>query len=76
MYNLLVSQKLLIRMIRHGALFLSMIFLFAWVAWSRSDDQGGYWRRFAMVTTNALFFFGYAYITVYLLIPKLLVHKR
>jgi LytS/YehU family sensor histidine kinase len=29
-----------------------------------------------MVTTNAVFFFGYAYITVYLLIPRLLVRRR
>ena len=76
MYDLLVSQKLLIRVIRHVTLFLAMVFLFSWVAWSRSGDQSSFWRGFAMVTTNAVFFFGYAYITVYLLIPKLLVRKR
>lgn len=75
MYNLLVSQKLLIRVIRHVALILGTVFLFTWVAWSRGGDQSSYWLVFAMVTTNALFFFGYAYITVYLLIPKLLVRR-
>ena len=76
MYKLLVSQKLLIRVIRHFALFMGMIFLFTWVAWSRSNDQVSFWRGLAMVALNALFFFGYAYITVYLLIPKLLVRRR
>jgi sensor histidine kinase YesM len=76
MYKLLVSQKLLIRVVRHVALFLGMVFLFTWVAWSRSDDQGSFWRGFAMVSANAVFFFGYAYITVYLLIPQLLVRRR
>lgn len=76
MYKLLVSQKLLNRVVRHVTLFLGMVFLFTWVAWSRSSDQGSFWRELAMVSTNALFFFGYAYITVYLLIPKLLVQKR
>lgn len=76
MYSLLLSQKLLIRVIRHVILFLGMVFLFTWVAWSRSADQGSFWRGLAMVSTNALFFFGYAYITVYLLIPKLLVQRK
>ncbi len=53
-----------------------MVFLFSWVTWSRSADQGSFWKGLAMVTTNALFFFAYAYITVYLLIPKLLVRKQ
>ncbi len=76
MYRLLVSQKWVIRVFRHVFLFLTMIFLFSWVAWSRSEDQGGFWKVFAMVTTNAVFFFGYAYLTVYILIPRLLVVRR
>ena len=76
MYKLLLSQKLLIRVIRHVVLFLSMVFLFTWVAWSRSADHGSFWRGLSMVSTNALFFFAYAYITVYLLIPKLLAQRK
>jgi two-component system LytT family sensor kinase len=76
MYKLLVSQKLWIRILRHFALFLVMIFLFSWVAWSRGNDQSVFWQELVMVTTNAIFFFGYAYITVYLLIPVLLIRKR
>ncbi|MCK4879470.1 MAG: histidine kinase [Bacteroidales bacterium] len=76
MYNLLISQKLIIRIFRHLVLFLTMVFLFAWVAYSRTGEPGSFWRGYAMVFTNAIFFFGYAYITVYLLIPHLLLKRR
>ena len=76
MYNLLLSQKLIVRIFRHLVLFLTMVFLFAWVAQSRSGEAGGFWKEYIMVFTNALFFFGYAYITVYLLIPALLLKRR
>ena len=76
MYSLLLSQKLTSRIFRHLFLFLSMVFLFAWVAYSRSGEPGSFWRGYAMVFTNAIVFFGYAYITVYLLIPQLLLKRR
>lgn len=76
MYNLLLSQRLSIRIIRHLFLFFSMVLLFAWVAYSRSGKNAYFWNGFLMVFTNALFFFGYAYITVYLLIPKMLLKRR
>lgn len=75
MYSLLVSQKLSSRIIRHLSLFLGMVLLFAWVAYSRSEEPRSFWKGYAMVFTNAVFFFGYAYLTVYLLIPKLLLKK-
>jgi LytS/YehU family sensor histidine kinase len=53
-----------------------MVLLFAWVTYSRSGEKSGFWNGFLMVFTNALFFFGYAYLTVYLLIPKLLLKRR
>ncbi|MCD4710916.1 MAG: hypothetical protein K8R52_08725, partial [Bacteroidales bacterium] len=63
MYNLLLSQKIIIRIFRHLVLFLTMVLLFAWVAYSRTGEPGSFWRGYAMVFTNAIFFFGYAYIT-------------
>jgi LytS/YehU family sensor histidine kinase len=53
-----------------------MVLLFAWVAYSRSGKNANFWNGFLMVFTNALFFFGYAYITVYLLIPKMLLKRH
>jgi len=76
MYNLLLSQKMIIRVFRHLFLFLTMVSLFAWVAYSRSGESESFWRGYAMVFTNAIFFFGYAYISVYLLIPQLLLKRR
>jgi two-component system, LytTR family, sensor kinase len=76
MYKLLLSQKLSIRIFRHAFLFLSMIALFAWVAHSRVEEPKVFWRVFAIVFTNAFFFFGYAYVTVYLLIPQFLLRRK
>ncbi|MCK4991248.1 MAG: hypothetical protein KAS29_12205, partial [Bacteroidales bacterium] len=73
MYNLMLSQKLSSRIFRHLVLFFTMVLLFAWVAYSRSGEPGSFWKGYLMVFTNALFFFGYAYISVYLLIPKFLL---
>jgi two-component system LytT family sensor kinase len=75
MLDLLISQKIHYRIIRHILLFLSMVLLFSWVA---SSQTGGhdFLGSLLMVFINALFFFGYAYLTVYLLIPKLLVRRR
>jgi len=61
---------------RHLALFSGMVFLFSWVAWSRGESRESFLRELCMVATNALFFFGYAYLTVYLLIPLLLVRRK
>jgi len=76
MYQLFLSQKVSIRILRHLLLFLTMILLFAWVAYSRTNEPGSFLRGFAMVFTNAIFFFAYAYITVYLLIPLLLLKRK
>jgi LytS/YehU family sensor histidine kinase len=53
-----------------------MVILFSWVAYIRSEGATGFLRGFVMVFTNAIFFFGYAYITVYLLIPQLLLKRK
>ena len=76
MYTLLISQKFIYRFLRHLLLFVSMVMLFSWVADSRTRTATGYFQVIPMVTLNALFFFGYAYLTVYMLIPALLVKKR
>lgn len=76
MYKLLISQKLSYRIVRHVVLFLAMVLLFSWVANSRSEVYGNFFNGFTMVFINALFFFGYAYLTVYLFIPHFLVKRR
>ena len=53
-----------------------MVVLFSWVTFSRSEGAESYAHSFLAVFINALFFFGYAYLTVYLLIPLLLLRKQ
>ena len=53
-----------------------MVFLFSWVAATRPGNTDGFLRTSGMVLTNAVFFFGYAYLTVYLLIPRMLFKRR
>jgi len=53
-----------------------MVLLFSWVAHSQMGEEGDFFMGFIMVFVNALFFFGYAYLTVYLLIPYLLVRQK
>lgn len=76
MYKLLLSRKWTIRIFRHLSLFFGMVILFSWVAYSRSGEPNTFWQGFLMVFINAIFFFGYAYISVYLLIPRLLLKRR
>ena len=76
MFGILTNQKLIYRVVRHVILFLTMVLLFSWMTSSRSVDEGHFLSGFISVLINALFFFGYAYLTVYLLIPYLLVKKR
>ncbi len=50
--------------------------LFTFVSISDSSNTQGFLASFGMVTINALFFFGYAYLTVYILVPYLAFKKR
>ncbi len=74
--RLFVDQRWVFRILRHVLLFLSLVLIFSWVAYYRSPAEGGYLDHLLVVLINAVFFFGYAYLTVYLLIPKLLAQKK
>jgi hypothetical protein len=76
MYRFLFSPKLSCRILRHMVLFFSMVLLFTWVTCSRSDRSSHFLQYFLLVSLNAVFFFGYAYLTAYLLIPFFLVRRR
>ncbi|HER08510.1 MAG TPA: hypothetical protein ENO20_06325 [Bacteroides sp.] len=76
MHKLLFSNELLYRIIRHLLLFVSMVLLFSWVTFSRFGGDIGFLPNLLMVFRNALFFFGYAYLTAYLLIPVFLKRRK
>ena len=70
------SDNLLPRLARHAFLILSMISIFSWVVFMREGETRGIGNIIASVTANSVFFFGYAYLTAYLLVPKLLLRRR
>ena len=76
MFGILINQKLLYRILPHVILFLTMVLLFSWVTYYRSGDGSNFLSGFLAVFINALFFFGYAYLTVYMLIPYFLLRKK
>ncbi|MFZ5938943.1 MAG: sensor histidine kinase [Bacteroidota bacterium] len=53
-----------------------MVLLFTFVARSGPGKSSSFASSFLMVTSNAVFFFGYAYLTVYLLVPFLAFRKK
>ena len=69
------SDKSIIRIGRHLTLILLMILVFTWVI-SQREEGAGYFNIFPAVSINALFFFSYAYITAYLLVPGLLLRRN
>ncbi len=76
MIKLFTDQRWVSRILRHFLLFFSLVLIFSWVAHYRSESEGGYQQSLMMVVVNAFFFFAYAYLTVYLLIPRLLLRKK
>jgi sensor histidine kinase YesM len=76
MLRLFIDERWVFRILRHAILFLSMVLLFAWVAHSRSAGATGFLYDFLMVLVHAFLFFGYAYITIYLLIPLFLAKQK
>jgi len=72
MVRLISDQRWIFRILRHVLLFVSMVLLFTWVVHTRKGPDSSYAEDLVMVLFHAVFFFGYAYLTVYLLIPKTL----
>lgn len=70
------SDRIGHRIFRHLVLFVSMNVLFMAVAWFRSDGSSEPGEVIWTVFFNSLFFFGYAYVTAFILFPTLLFRKR
>lgn len=63
------------RIYRHTLFFLITVFVFASILFVQ-NNSGSFLKTLWTVTVNAFFFFGYAYITIFLLIPELLITKK
>ena len=73
MLIILKSQEKRFRVLRHLFLFVGMVLLFSWVVNSGEADERTFFNSLILVSLHALFFFGYAYLVVYLLIPRYLL---
>ncbi|MEZ5069863.1 MAG: hypothetical protein R2751_02560 [Bacteroidales bacterium] len=76
MEQLVLSQALKFRILRHLLLVMTMVLLFTAVACPPETDVRTFFSVLQDVAVNALFFFAYAYTTVYLLIPRLLLKRK
>ena len=73
MRQLLISQGNRFRLFRHLILFVLMVLLFSWVVHSSGDEELDFLESILLVFIHAIFFFGYAYLVVYLFIPRILL---
>jgi len=75
MNKFLYDNSFQFRLFRHVMFFLITVLLFANILYAQ--NQTGSFTNTVLVTfLNALFFFGYAYITIFLLIPEFLLTRK
>lgn len=73
---LFYSDKIIYRLARHLFLFVSMNMLFCWVLIMRDTPNAQPGKVVGGVFVNSLFFFGYAYLTAYIFVPRMLSMRR
>ncbi len=74
--SVIFSDRTVFRIGRHLFLFVGMNLLFTWVLMMRGDNAGSLGDAMQNVFINSIFFFGYAYVTAYLLVPRFLTKGR
>ncbi len=75
MNNLLYNNEIKFRLLRHLLFFFSTVITFSVILFVQ-DNSGSFTRTFWVTFVNGLFFFSYAYITIFVLIPELLLSKK
>lgn len=74
--KLFYSDRFVFRLLRHSILVVLMIALFTWIVYFRGQTSITFSSALLAVILNAFFFLAYAYLTAYLLVPKLLMKRR
>ena len=74
--TLFLSDRWNYRIARHSLLWGTLLVIFTVIYHDRQDADGSLWQAFGQVGLNSLFFVGYAYVTVFLLIPVILEKRR
>lgn len=75
-FELVYSLKVPFRIARHFLLFAGMNLMFTWVIYIQANPALPLAGAARIVFINSLFFFGYAYVTAYLLVPFFISVKR
>lgn len=75
MKKLLYDNSFLYRGTRHLLFFTFTVLVFSFILFSQ-DNSTSFGKVLHVTFINALFFFGYAYITIFLLIPEFLLKKK
>jgi len=75
MNKLLNDTSFLYRGTRHFLFFSLTVLVFTGILFAQNQEEE-LWKTFVVTLTNALFFFSYAYITIFLLIPEYLLRSK
>lgn len=75
MNKLLYDNSFSFRFLRHIIFFLVTVFIFTGILFVR-NGTGTFGHTLWITFVNALFFFSYAYITIFLFIPEFLLKKK
>lgn len=75
MNKLLFDSKLKFRLGRHIVFFLLTVFLFTTILFLQKGE-GKYANTLWLTFVNSIFFFSYAYLTIFLLIPEFLLKRK
>jgi len=75
MNKLIFENRFKYRLIRHLLFFVLTVVLFAAIFYVQ-NRTGTFVETFGITAINALFFFAYAYITIFLLIPEYLIKQK
>lgn len=75
MNKLLYNTSFLYRAGRHILFFCFVVLFFTWILYAQNSGVL-FLATFEITLVNALFFFSYAYITIFLLIPEFLLKRK
>ena len=75
MNKLLYDNTFSFRFLRHFTFFLVTLFVFAGILFVRNGTET-FGHTLWVTFVNSIFFFGYAYITIFLLIPEFLLKQK
>lgn len=75
MNSFLYNNSFKFRLLRHSVFFILTLVVFSIILFVQTNS-GSYLQTLWITFINAIFFFGFAYITIFLLIPEFLLSKK